>query len=647
MSPLIVTSTHDLPVGVVRWPENRALSVVLKATFSLATSGAVPFAAEQMPISVARPGTKSVPGGLDYPNDFVPFKPDADVLLIGRARQHHAMASLPVRLQVGKWRRMMVASTASPVPELSLSPAWLRDGATGEEAIAGPSALSASSEAVPEWLEPGFDFGHFNSASFEQLVPWIAPGAKVVVDGVFEDGKRRTVTLPRVRPHAAVVSLEEGVVDVQRMAADTLWIDGDAEICVLVWRSVHRFTRPLESSPRIVAVEEPLDSLDDYVAAARAANASRVASEREHFLRDTGASFSVPLASPSRPTDVDQRPDFEDWETHIEGDSVETAAVTLAEPSGSPALKRSRTLELQQGVQAPSALPFAEATVDMPPPPSSKDTAWDEVTSVVTLPSSKTGARGATKVLPFAEQPPPIRKPQLTADFQSKAAKVGDGLPFVAAQLPPRDPEDTADGQSRPDVGNALPFSVDGQAATPIPATAPAGQSESTTTAIFNLAELHAQAAERDDPPPTSRLPDDEVPTPAPEAVRSSPPAPPGLVKTTVLLPASEPPTIGPASQAPATQPEASLPAASPPVAVLPPQPRPPQRGGAAASSPSAAAKVAIPETIGQGAAIGGAQVPGSPLPAPAESPEEPAPAPEVPMLSILARSALRRVETR
>jgi uncharacterized protein YjbI with pentapeptide repeats len=86
--------------GKVRWPADTA-TLIVKGSFRLEHGRAATPLPEQDPVSGDVFAGDDLDGVLVYPNDFAPFKPRADVLLVGKARPRRPASSCEVELRVG------------------------------------------------------------------------------------------------------------------------------------------------------------------------------------------------------------------------------------------------------------------------------------------------------------------------------------------------------------------------------------------------------------------------------------------------------------------------------------------------------------------------------------------------------------------
>lgn len=215
MKPVQVALMCPFAVGVAWWPApSSRVTVVVKATFSIARDGPALLAPSQRPLAPDRP-SPSRPGALLYASDFVPVKARADVLLACKGEVRDGS------LRVDTLERRFTGQPAGEGGPLSAhAPARRAHAPRGRDAPAAGAA-------------PTF----FNAAPREQQVPALREGARVALSGLLPGVARREVKLPGIQPEVHVVdrSGRRPASEVP-MRCDTLFIDADAAECILVWR---------------------------------------------------------------------------------------------------------------------------------------------------------------------------------------------------------------------------------------------------------------------------------------------------------------------------------------------------------------------------------------------------------------------------
>src|SRR5437867_3918392 len=95
-------------VGKVHFPQLSATFIV-KGTYSIAADARLTASDEPDVLSGDKYAQDDPAKSLLYPADFVPFKPRADVLLVGAAHspQHKPVSTLDVTLRVGSIRKTL------------------------------------------------------------------------------------------------------------------------------------------------------------------------------------------------------------------------------------------------------------------------------------------------------------------------------------------------------------------------------------------------------------------------------------------------------------------------------------------------------------------------------------------------------------
>jgi hypothetical protein len=264
-----VASLCSLPFGVVPWSGSEPmLSVVVKATFSLAANGEAPLASEQEPLRIDESDPLSDAAGLRYASDFAPQKARADVLVVGHAHAADRVDTIPVRMTLDVLDKRVVARSAEPTTRIPLVARHLR---TSESPSAAPVAVGPRSAWSPERIAFGgaelgihgaplhplgddFDFQFFNAAPLDQQVGMLRANGAMTLEGLMPGGARREAHLPGSRPRVFYFGNENSgdhATEVP-LISDTLWIDTDRAICVVVWRGVITLSRAIESPDNFV-----------------------------------------------------------------------------------------------------------------------------------------------------------------------------------------------------------------------------------------------------------------------------------------------------------------------------------------------------------------------------------------------------------
>lgn len=305
-----VVSRCPLRTASLLWRRSRGewmQSVVCKGTFALAPGEAALAEEQEHPIEDDNYWNDDAARSLYVASDLVPWKPKADVLLVGKAfaPRKEPVASLVARLLVaGIDKRIEVwcdrtiaadrsihegprftsmplvyeraaggADTWNPVgigPQRlpNLQPVGLRAGehsgpippvGFGPIAPSWPGRASLGGASL-QWplgvlqLPDGFDAAFFNAALPDQQVVALRGGEPLVLESLHREHERLVMTLPSVRPRA---SLEVG--GSQRelsLVCDTLWIDTDRALCTLTWRGFIPLQVPDDEGRVVIDLDE-------------------------------------------------------------------------------------------------------------------------------------------------------------------------------------------------------------------------------------------------------------------------------------------------------------------------------------------------------------------------------------------------------
>lgn len=289
--PSMVHTRHDL-------------TVMVKGTFRLRTGGTAELlpAEDQLFFAGDEPIDPEAPSSLRYEADAVPFKPKADLLLVGSC---HAPGGKPtpqclVKFAVGRkertlavigdrvWKRGLLKHSSEPElflkmpltyersyggPEDEENPLGVGAGMKPERLpnIEDPADLikSAKKDYRPvgfgpldrtwklrrgklgtydsRWLAerwPGypkdFDWSHFNCAPPEMQVAYLAGDERIYLWNLHPTQGDYRCALPGLRPRCFLrtVPQEGAVLREVSLNLDTVWVDADSELLVLVWRGV-------------------------------------------------------------------------------------------------------------------------------------------------------------------------------------------------------------------------------------------------------------------------------------------------------------------------------------------------------------------------------------------------------------------------
>ncbi len=111
----------------------------------------------------------------------------------------------------------------------------------------------------PTWLyrplPRDLDAHYFSCAPVDQTLEVLHADEVIVLENLHPDHQRLECRLPGVKPR--VFALRNGVVRELRMLADTLWIDTTRSVCTLTWRGRFKLRTPNDVGRVFVALEEP------------------------------------------------------------------------------------------------------------------------------------------------------------------------------------------------------------------------------------------------------------------------------------------------------------------------------------------------------------------------------------------------------
>lgn len=313
-----------------------AQTVVVKATFKL-TQSKVTLAEEQDAANEEDGYWNDDPSrGIVAPSDKAPYKPRADIMLVGHAyapnkqptravvarvtignldKAIEVVADRAFRLHDGQllegqrfakarlsWDRAAGGPDTNnpvgmrfdaqpdaygmiPIPNLQpagffvskrsdvfapicfapIAPAWPgRVERLGRAAGAFPKP-GWTDVPLPEGLDPMF----FQAAPPDQQVPEIRANERIILENLHPDHPRVVTSLPGLRPRA-FVERATGEREEVAFVADTLLIDTDRLVCVVVWRGRIGLRHPQEAGRISVTLAEEMDTAAPSLAPQRA-----------------------------------------------------------------------------------------------------------------------------------------------------------------------------------------------------------------------------------------------------------------------------------------------------------------------------------------------------------------------------------------
>lgn len=231
-----------------------ALTVICKATFDL-EPGESPLAAKR----------EAVWDTLGPVSDLSPFKRRADVLVLGSAfpPRTGAPASLVARIGVGTLQKAI---------EVRADRRWVAEG-FGPVAATSPARTRLLGRHAASWdpvawntkpLPEDVDGAYFNLAPVDQQLANLSGDEPIVLSHLHPSHARLETKLARVVPRATVQRTGAAVQEV-RLRCDTLTIDTERQIAMLVWRGVVLLAHAAERGLVAVTMDGAEGSVGDDV----------------------------------------------------------------------------------------------------------------------------------------------------------------------------------------------------------------------------------------------------------------------------------------------------------------------------------------------------------------------------------------------
>jgi hypothetical protein len=281
--------------------------------------------------------------------------------------------------------------------------------AATRRALLHPEALAWISDGEKGPMPRGFDFAFYNAAPRDQQIDLLRHSATIVLENLHREHPRFIARLPHVRPRTFLVSADaERSLEIA-LRCDTLWIDTDRAVMTLSWRGLVGLGTPEAAG------------LETLVVAAESKGKELRYKHIQRMLRD-GASVSLDedLAGETHPLSL--RHDHVRASTSAT--STPSAAVASRPQAPEPAPSRddttgeseAKTLErrLPPGLAAELA---AKYTAE---PPAAGALIWDELSSSELLDVESTSTQGPREAaapssapsseLPISERTRPIRR---------------------------------------------------------------------------------------------------------------------------------------------------------------------------------------------------------------------------------------------
>jgi hypothetical protein len=245
-------SRGPLSVAAFDWRDpDPVATVVVKLTYGFG-GDRVTLLPEQERIAIENVPLPGRDDEIVYPCDLVPYKPMADLLVVGHA---FAVGSptqeIPIHVAVGALTRSALALSSRPRLRIPLTSVFTPDAEHPDRV--GPSAIPT--DALARTLDPDFDYAVHQSAPIGQRRDPFELGETIQMIGLSPQGDR-AIDLPREAPRV-LVSFRGSASDAElAMQADTLWIDTDHEKLVLVYRG-------MVATPRANLVERIAVSIEE------------------------------------------------------------------------------------------------------------------------------------------------------------------------------------------------------------------------------------------------------------------------------------------------------------------------------------------------------------------------------------------------
>jgi uncharacterized protein YjbI with pentapeptide repeats len=286
-------------VGQVR-PPGLAATLIVKGSYRLSPEVVEPSETPEPP-GADRP-YEGTPASVRYESDFAPFKPRADILLVGACHvpKGGAVRSCRVGLEVGSLRKTLLVvgdrqwmrerletRPSDPVPFTTMPIGYDRAfGGIGFEAnplgrgfdrtllpnVEDPRRLLESPNDLPEpagfgpisrswpqrarlagsyrdpwrrerwpWPPEDFDWSYYNAAPRDQQIDgYLVGNERIALEHLCPEAERLETSLPGIRPQVFLVEQSNGTGRFVEAALqlDTLWIDAENATLVLLWRGL-------------------------------------------------------------------------------------------------------------------------------------------------------------------------------------------------------------------------------------------------------------------------------------------------------------------------------------------------------------------------------------------------------------------------
>lgn len=273
--------------------------------------------------------------------------------------------------------------------------------ASTRRALLHPEALAWAMDGEKGPVPRGFDFAFYNAAPRDQQIDLLRHTASIVLENLHREHPRFVARLPHVRPRAFLVSGDtERSIEVA-LRCDTLWIDTDRAVMSLSWRGL------------VGVGTAETEGLETLVVAAESKGKELRYKHIQRMLRDGGSvSLDEDLAGETHP--LSMRHDRVKSSPDASGTPSAASASRPApptSPSSEPAPSRDDTTGESEAKTLERRLPpglAAElaARYTAEPPTAGASLIWDELSSSELLDVESTSTVGPREGGPRPAAPP-------------------------------------------------------------------------------------------------------------------------------------------------------------------------------------------------------------------------------------------------
>ena len=224
-------------IAVKAPPRAPGLSLIVKGTFTLAQGEAAQIAPEQQALCGDRYLGEASEGNLHYEDDFAPFKPRADILIVGHSGRGETAAG---SCRVGGQGAALA----------SFGPVGRSNGDRAK--LAGAKGGDWFTHHWPR-LADDCPWDYFNAAAPEMQVEGYLQGDEdVVLDKLHPRHEAFRARLPGLKVRCFLTQDAGDAAD-DDMTLDTLWLDAASDTMVLVWRGLAEADPDLDTSVLVVS----------------------------------------------------------------------------------------------------------------------------------------------------------------------------------------------------------------------------------------------------------------------------------------------------------------------------------------------------------------------------------------------------------